>query len=511
MSSGFRVLISPAKWHWTQCPGVISRRTGFTSLQISRRYRHLGWNVHPLGTLIGLGSPPLISTRPCFAFGSGTGTALRRASVYGCIGFLITSSAFASSTMFPRYITAIRWDMYRVTDTSWEMNMNGISYCCRRFSIRFMIPARIETSSIETGSSATTNSGRSTRARAIATRCRCPPLSSCGYRYMYSSAGFSSALSRARDTISSRSSYVSPTPWTRSGSETVANTVNRGFRDSYGSWKIIWTFRRNSFSSGPFRVAMSVPRNSMWPDVGVSSRTRSRPVVVFPHPLSPTTPRISPSRMSKLTPSTAWTYCSGENREPRNPALIGNSFTRFSTRYTTSPVDSRTVLSTTAISALLQGPLVQLLREVTEGHVSPRDLDHGGLLRATDLLGEPAPRVEPASGGRVAEVRRAPRDRAEPPPVPLDARGCGHQADRVRVRGPFEHLPDVPVLEHLPTVHDRDLLRDLRDDGDVVPDDDHRDVQRPLQVADLREDPVLHDHVQGRRGLVRDQELRVAR
>ena len=30
-------------------------------------------------------------------------------------------------------------------------------------------------------------------------------------------------------------------------------------------------------------------------------------VVVFPHPDSPTSPRVSPSRMSKLTPSTART------------------------------------------------------------------------------------------------------------------------------------------------------------------------------------------------------------
>src|SRR3989442_2000998 len=329
---------------------------------------------------------------------------------------------------------------------------------------------------------------------------------------MYSSAGFSSALSRALETISSRSSYVSPTPWTRRGSETVVNTVNRGFRDSYGSWKIIWTFRRNSFSSGPFRVAMSVPRNSMWPDVGVSSRTRSRPVVVFPQPLSPTTPRISPCRMSKLTPSTAWTYCSGPNRDPRKPDLIGNIFTRFWTRYTTSPdAASGTAPSVTAISALPHRALVDLLREVAEGPVARRDLHHRGVLGAADLLRDPAPRVEPAARGRVREGRRAPRDRAEALPVPLDARERGHQPDRVRVRGTVEHLADVPVLEQLASVHDPDLLRDLRDDGDVVRDDDHRDVQLPLEVPDLREDPVLHDHVERRRGLVRDQELRVAR
>src|SRR3972149_225817 len=118
---------------------------------------------------MGLGSSPLISTRPCFVVGSGTGTAERRASVYGCIGFLMISSAGAISTMFPRYITAMRWLMYRVTETSWETNMNGMRYCCRRLSMRFMMPARMLTSSMETASSATTNSGRRTRARALGT------------------------------------------------------------------------------------------------------------------------------------------------------------------------------------------------------------------------------------------------------------------------------------------------------------------------------------------------------
>src|SRR5436309_2356717 len=41
-------------------------------------------------------------------------------------------------------------------------------------------------------------------------------------------------------------------------------------------------------------------------------------------------------------------------------------------------------------------------------------------------------------------------------------------------------------------------------------DDHHREVQFTLQIADFSEDPVLHDDVQGRRGLVRDDEVRLA-
>src|SRR3954465_4745380 len=46
--------------------------------------------------------------------------------------------------------------------------------------MRFRIPIRIETSSMLIGSSARTTLGSTASARAIATRCRCPPQSPCG-------------------------------------------------------------------------------------------------------------------------------------------------------------------------------------------------------------------------------------------------------------------------------------------------------------------------------------------
>ena len=55
---------------------------------------------------------------------------------------------------------------------------SSLAYRLRRFSI----PARTDTSSIDDGSSATRRLGFRTIPRAIAIRCRCPPLSSWGYR-----------------------------------------------------------------------------------------------------------------------------------------------------------------------------------------------------------------------------------------------------------------------------------------------------------------------------------------
>ena len=67
------------------------------------------------------------------------------------------------------------------------------------------MPARTDTSSIETGSSATMSSGRSTTARAMATRWRCPPLSSCGKRGRKDAGGRSPTCSSVSMTWRRRS------------------------------------------------------------------------------------------------------------------------------------------------------------------------------------------------------------------------------------------------------------------------------------------------------------------
>ena len=190
---------------------------------------------------------------------------------------------------------------------SWVMNTYGMRYLSRRSSMRFMTPARIDTSSIDTGSSAMITFGLRTIARAMATRCRWPPDISCGNRSRKSCPGRRPLSSRARTTSSARCSRSFVIPWMSRGSETARRTENRGLRDSYGSWKIIWRSRRKSNISRGVSEAISAPSNKMNPSVGVSSREMSRPVVVFPHPLSPTSPRISPPIRLKLIPSTACT------------------------------------------------------------------------------------------------------------------------------------------------------------------------------------------------------------
>src|SRR5436190_20089567 len=72
----------------------------------------------------------------------------------------------------------------------------------------------------------------------------------------------------------------------------------------------------------------SRPSKLISPDVGSIRRRIVLPVVVFPHPDSPTTPRVSPRATSNETSFTAFTAPTWRDR---TPFLIGNSFFRFLT------------------------------------------------------------------------------------------------------------------------------------------------------------------------------------
>ena len=133
------------------------------------------WKRQPLGGEIGEGTSPLSRMRSLLAprrLGSGTGTADIRALVYGCIGASYSEVRSASSTILPRYITAIRSETWRTTERSCAMITYVRPSSYWRSSIRFTTCAWIDTSSAETGSSATTSFGFSASARAMPMRWR---------------------------------------------------------------------------------------------------------------------------------------------------------------------------------------------------------------------------------------------------------------------------------------------------------------------------------------------------
>src|SRR5262245_62204873 len=73
--------------------------------------------------------------------------------------------------------------------------------------------------------------------------------------------------------------------------------------------------------------ASGCPSKRRSPELGAISFMIIRPVVLLPHPDSPTSPTVSPRRMSKVMPSTARTAAGGPLAH--NPRRTGKCFTRL--------------------------------------------------------------------------------------------------------------------------------------------------------------------------------------
>ena len=68
----------------------------------------------------------------------------------------------------------------------------------------------------------------------------------------------------------------------------------------------------------------------------------------------------------------------------------------------------------------------------------------------------------------------------------------------------------APVLDDATRVEHGDLVGDLGHHGEIVRDVDERDPEVVPDTPDLGEHPCLRDHVEARRGLVEDDDRRLA-
>src|SRR6476646_5682474 len=94
--------------HAAQWFGAFSSRGGTICAQAASFAGcwHRGWKTQPDGGFAGDGTSPVSTTRDFLTVGSATGTADNSACVYGISGSRYRSADVASSTIFPRYITA---------------------------------------------------------------------------------------------------------------------------------------------------------------------------------------------------------------------------------------------------------------------------------------------------------------------------------------------------------------------------------------------------------------------
>src|SRR5205823_13126011 len=94
-----------------------------------------------------------------------------------------------------------------------------------------------------------------------------------------------------------------------------------------------------------------------------------------------------------------------------------------------------------------------------------------------DLLSILAPGMEPTTGGGRQKAWRASRNRFETAALTLDARERSKETLGVRVESTTEDVVPGTLLDDLPGIHDRNPIRHLRDDGDIVGDDDDRHMK----------------------------------
>ncbi len=160
---------------------------------------------------------------------------------------------------------------------------------------------------------------------AIITRWRMPPENSCGYALSRCRAPEMPTRSR-RLNASARASRRPSPRWMRSGSAICSPIVKTGLRLDIGSWKIIeMSLPRSRPISRLERPSSSAPWNRIDPDTtspGWGTRPRiDRHVTLLPEPDSPTSPSVSPARISNETPLAART----------TPCEVANIVTRSRT------------------------------------------------------------------------------------------------------------------------------------------------------------------------------------
>jgi hypothetical protein len=165
------------------------------------------------------------------------------------------------------------------------------------------------------------------------------------------------------------------------------------------------------------------------------------------------------------------------------------------------------------VRARRSGAGVRLLGEMAGRPLHRADRAQGRVLGGADRAVAPdrAAWLERAARRQVRGRRRLAGDRIEPRLVGVDARDALEQGGRVGVARLPEDRLHGPGLDDAAAIHHGDPVGDLRDDAEVVRDEDHGRAGLGLAPRQHGEHLGLHGDVERGRGLVRDDELRPAR
>ena len=156
---------------------------------------------------------------------------------------------------------------------------------------------------------------------------------------------------------------------------------------------------------------------------------------------------------------------------------------------------------------LALGVLVQEAPHLVAAHVHKV-----GDLLAADVHAGVAPVGEVAARGHLQRVRHHALDHVQALRVVVLQAGDGlQQAQRVGMHRVVEQRAHLGFLHHLAAVHDHHAVGRLGHHAQVVRDQQHGHAGVVAQAAQQVQDLRLDGHVEGRGGLVGDEQLRVAR
>src|ERR1700678_547804 len=98
---------------------------------------------------------------------------------------------------------------------------------------------------------------------------------------------------------------------------------------------------------------------------------------------------------------------------------------------------------------------------------------------------------ERAADDRPGQVGRQAGNRVEPRFPLADPRDRAEERDRIGVARRAEHVGDASRLDEAPRIHHPPPLAGLRDDADVVGDEDDAHAELAAELAEERENLVL--------------------
>src|SRR5579883_1574590 len=271
----------------------------------------------------------------------------------------------------------------------------------------------------------------------------------------------------------------------------MARMVMRGSSEVYGSWKTICRWRWTSRRREPLRCEISCPSKMTWPPFGSYRRTIVCASVLLPQPDSPTRPKVSPTRTSNETSSTA----RSRTGRLRKPPPTGKNFFRLRTLRIGAASVAAAVL-------MLAGCCMAAFPSLDVSGGGGRLFDTGC---RTDLAREPAAARWGEQIGWRALDRDQPIAHARPEP-----RHRTQQAGGIGMQGALEDGVGARLLDHVASVHDDHALADLRYHAEVVRDQHHRCAHIAREAADQIEQLRLDRHVECGGRLVGDQQAWVA-